>query len=96
MRIGSVRKLLYWTFLQTLSAWYFMKGRSTQYLQNRRGLRQFSHHSRVNDFLRIRAQRMRDRIALGPPEVRQTREMQKKTHAYIYIMCYWCMLAFYS
>ena len=67
LRVGSTRRLPYWTFLQTLTCWFFSAGANTNYMQYNRGTRQFSHHSRVNAFLELRAKRVAHRLAQGPP-----------------------------
>ena len=68
MRVGSTHRLPFWTFLQTLTCWFGTSGKATTHMQDQRGLRQFSHHDKVSAYLEIRAERVRDRLALGPPE----------------------------
>ena len=48
MRIGSIKKLPMWTFLQTLTCWFFTRGKATTSLQYERGMRHYSHHSKIN------------------------------------------------
>ena len=55
MRIGSIQKLPMWTFLQTLTCWFFTRGKATTYLQYKRGLRNFSHHSKIKSYLEVHA-----------------------------------------
>ena len=55
MRIGSIKKLPMWTFLQSLTCWFFTRGKATAFLQYERGMRHYSHHSKIKSYLEVRA-----------------------------------------
>ena len=57
MRIGSIKKLPMWTFLQTLTCWFFTRGKATTSLQYERGMRHYSHHSKIKSYLEVHAAR---------------------------------------
>ena len=67
IRIGSIQELPCFTFMNTLTCWMFTRGKATTYLKYQRGLRQFSHDDKVKPYLELRAERMRQRLAQGPP-----------------------------
>ena len=69
VRIGSTKRLPFWTFLQTLVQWFETRGKATGALQRGRGLRQYSHHSAIDNFLEVRGERRMQHLAAGPPEV---------------------------
>ena len=55
--------------METVTCWFFNSGKQTEYLQYERAVRRFSHHSRVNAYLELRAERVAARLAEGPPTI---------------------------